>query len=409
MTVPSGRLVLAGFFVATGVMNALWGATLAATDSRLDLGTGRLGTTLLVLSLSALVAMPVAGRLADRWTSHRLLLISAPLAAASLVAPALAPSFPVLLCAMVPVGVLQGLLNVALTAQAAFLEHRIGRPIMATMHATWGVGAVAGGALTATALRGGADVRLVMGLGGVLLAVLTALLSVRLPAGSPVPRGPADPRGETPGPRLALLIALGLAGAAAFITEGAATDWAGVYASRVLGADAGGAALMYTIFFGAMTGVRFIGDALRGRLGAGRTIQLAGLAASTGYLLILLTPALDTAAVEVAMAGWALAGAGMALVWPIVSSTVGAAFHGRARGLSAVTTVSYGGGLIGPALIGYVAAGASLQVAMIIPAVLAVLMTIGTPAILAALARSAPSHPVPPRPEPVAAAGPQPR
>ena len=387
MTVPRGRIALAGFFTVSGVLNALWGASLAATDARLDLGAGRLGTTLLVLSLAALLTMPVAGRFADRWTSRRLLAVAAPLSALSLIAPAVAPAFPALLAAVVLLGALQGVLNVALTAQAVHQEHHAGRPIIATMHAMWGVGAVGGGALTAAALRGGVDVRLIMGLGGAVAAVLAVLLSLRTPSAPPAPEKAAGSGEDTAGPRFGLLLTLGLVGAAAFITEGAATDWAGVHASRVLGADAGAAALMYTVFFGAMTVVRFAGDMLRGRLGAGRTIRLAGIAACGGYLLILLTPILGGAAVGVAMAGWTLAGAGMALVWPIVSSTVGAAFQGRARGLSAVTTVSYGGGLIGPALIGFVAASASLPVAMVIPAILAVLVAVGAPAILAMVTR----------------------
>jgi MFS family permease len=66
------RLRIATCYGLTGVLNAAWGATLPATDARLDLGAGRLGVLLMALAVGALVAMPIAGRLADRWTESRL-------------------------------------------------------------------------------------------------------------------------------------------------------------------------------------------------------------------------------------------------------------------------------------------------------------------------------------------------
>ncbi|HEY1176788.1 MAG TPA: hypothetical protein VGF17_11565, partial [Phytomonospora sp.] len=52
-------------YTLTGVLTALWGASLPATDARLDLGEARVGALLLALSLGVLAAMPAAGRLAD--------------------------------------------------------------------------------------------------------------------------------------------------------------------------------------------------------------------------------------------------------------------------------------------------------------------------------------------------------
>lgn len=387
----SARSVMAGCYGLTGVLNALWGATLAATDARLDLGTGRLGVVLLVLGLGALSAMPVAGLLAERLTTRRLLRWVAPLFAVSLAGPAAADSFASLMAAVLALSVLLGLLNVALTVQAVDLERSEGRPVMATLHGVWALGALAGGTLTGVALRAGADVRSIMVVGAVTVAVTAVFLGRALPAPAPVEipaaGGPAVTGGEPPAPtvRFALILALGLIGAAAFLTEGAATDWSGVYAHRVLGADPATASLAYTVFFAAMTGVRLLGDALRSRVGPGRVVLLAGLTATAGYGVVLLSPALGRLAVPATLTGWALAGAGMALIWPIVSSTVGAAFPGQARSLSVVTTLSYGGGLIGPALIGWVASHASLPVAMVIPAGLVAVVTIVAPRVLAAL------------------------
>ncbi len=119
---------------------------------------------------------------------------------------------------------------------------------------------------------------------------------------------------------------LGVIGAAAFVTEGAVADWAGVHAVRVLGADPSTGSLLYAVFFVAMTVIRFVGDAVRARLGAVVTIRLAGGVTTAGYVLVLLAGAApESVRVGTAMVGWALAGAGMAVVWPVITSELGAA------------------------------------------------------------------------------------
>jgi MFS family permease len=386
---------VAACYGLTGVLAALWGATLAATDARLGLGPGRLGGSLMALAVGALVAMPLAGRLADRWTGRRLLRLTIPAAALALAGPAVAPSAELLALSAFVLGMQFGGLNVALTVQAVTVERAIGRPVIARMHGTWALGAVVGGAAVSTGLRGGVDVRVLMVAGGVALAVAGLTAGAKLPAWAPAvptPSGadawPGNVDATAWAPRPALVITLGIVGAAAFLTEGAATDWAGVHATRVLGAAPSTASLVYAVFFAAMTVVRFVGDAVRARLGAPTTIRLAGGTATAGHGLVLLSGALPAATptrVACATVGWALAGVGMAVVWPVVISALGAAsVRAGAAGsrLSVATTVSYSGGLIGPALIGYVAARATLPVALLIPAGLALLVSIVAPAAL---------------------------
>lgn len=381
----------------TGVLNALWGATLPATDARLDLGAGRLGGLLMALAVGALVAMPIAGRLADRWTGRRLLRWTMPLASLALALTAFAPSASVLTVLAVVLGMVSGALNVALSLQAVDVERETGLPVMATMHGTWTLGAVFGGILVTTGLHLGIPVQPLLATGAALLftATLTLTLTRKLRnvpadagldeakrAGLPSAELPEAWRAGLPETRRAgLVVALGVVGAAAFLTEGAATDWAGVHATRVLGATPAVGSLVYTAFFVAMTVVRFAGDPVRARLGPALTIRIAGSTATAGYGLVLLAGATQTPRVGTAIVGWVLAGAGMAVVWPVVVSALGAS-GASARRLSNVTTISYGGGLVGPALIGSVAGRAGLSTALLIPAALAVLVAVAAPAVL---------------------------
>jgi MFS family permease len=390
-TLGRNRIGLSVYFCLTGTLSALWGATLPATDVRLDLGPGRLGSLLLILGVSALITMPCAGWLADRWTSRRLLRTSASACAIALIGPALAPSFELLACFVFGLGVLLGAVNVALTAQAVELEGRYDKPIIATLHGMWTLGAVLGGGVTALSLRAGSDVRVVMASGALVVCLLFLTHGVLLARNGPRSAAPADKAGSrAAGPRTGLLILLGAMGAAAFISEGTATDWAGVYARRVLGADPAAASLAYTIFFAAMTAMRFAGDRVRGYAGPARSILLCGIAASAGYGLVLLAPVTGWARLGYAYVGWGMVGIGMALVWPIVTSAIGTVETGTARGLSAITTISYGGSLIGPAVVGYVATAASLPVAIVIPATLSGLVALTGPLVLEPITRPAP-------------------
>lgn len=201
-----------------------------------------------------------------------------------------------------------------------------------------------------------------------------------------------------------LIALLGLAAFAGHLSEGAAIDWAALHARMVLEADPALAPLAYTIFSIAMTTFRLLGDPIRGRLGSVLTIRLAGVLATAGYALVLVSPILgDPLRVVCAWTGWALAGVGLATVVPVLFSAVGAAGGRVGRALAMVTAFGYSGLLLGPAVLGFVAEAASLPVALIIPAVLAAVVTAaGSPAIraLLALSSAAPSEPSTPGKEP---------
>ncbi|MGW4799974.1 MFS transporter [Nonomuraea sp. NPDC004297] len=389
-----------------GFVMGLWAAGLPSLNDRLDLGPGRLGSVLLLISGGALVSMLAAGPLVDRWSSRRVCWFAGPFSAVVLLGPALAPSYGSLAALAVLFGMGLGVTEVAMNAHSVEVERRYGRPIISAFHGVWSLGGAAGGGITSLALQGGLDAQ------WLLIAAALVVPFLYLPAAwLLLPDPPAHEPGTTSGGpdgggatlRWGLIALLGLAAFAGHLSEGAAIDWAALHARWVLETDPAMAPLAYTIFSVAMTTVRLLGDPIRGRLGSERTIQLAGLFATAGYALVLLSPVVgQPLRVACAWTGWALAGVGLATVVPVLFSAVGAAGGRVGRALAMVTAFGYSGLLLGPAVLGFVAEHASLPVALFIPAALAAVVTLaGSPAIRSLLRLSVPV-PVPgAEPEPV--------
>ncbi|NUW45429.1 MFS transporter [Nonomuraea rhodomycinica] len=385
----------------------LWAAGLPSLNDRLDLGPARLGSVLLLISGGALVSMLVTGPLVDRWSSRAVCWVSGPLSAAVLLGPALASGYLWLAGLAVVFGMGLGVTEVAMNTHSVEVEHAYGRPIISAFHGTWSLGGAAGGGLTALVLQTGLDAQVLLVAAAVVVPFVYVPFALRLlparpsrdvpavdgevgaaadagrAAGEEAPAGGGRVRRAGPGLRWGLVAMLGLAAFAGHLSEGAAIDWAALHARWVLGTDPAAAPVAYTIFSVAMTTVRLLGDPIRGRLGSVRTIQLAGLLAALGYVLVLASPLVgDAVRVACAWTGWALAGVGLATVVPVIFSAVGAAGGQVGRALSLVTAFGYSGMLVGPAVLGYVAEASSLPVALIVPAVLAAVVALaGAPAI----------------------------
>ena len=379
------RVGVFGHFGVSGVVMGAWAGGLPALDERLSLGTGRLGTVLLVLAAGGLVSMLFAGRLCDRFGSRVVTRIGGPVTGATLLGPALAGSYPVLLAATAVFGLAVGILEVSMNVNSVEVESAYGRPIVSAFHGVWSLGGAVGGALIALGLELGLDSP-VMLVGAAVIGVIGFgrygghLLEPR-PAPSPATDRTTASR---PARRRWLVVAvLGIAAFAGYISEGAAVDWAAVHARRVLEMPLATAPIAYTVFGIAMTGVRLLGDPIRARLGSARTLLLAGLCAFCGYGLVQLSPL--SGGFAVACLGWALTGIGLATVVPVVFSAVGAAGGEVGKALSTVTVFGSAGLLVGPAVIGYLAELTSLPAALVIPTVLTLLVAVLGPAAVRSL------------------------
>lgn len=363
-TLKRARLaVLAAFFI-NGAAMATWVSRIPAMQAKLSLSEGALGLVLMGLSTGVLSALFLAGGLIARFSSAKATVGAGIVMSLSLIPLAWANSPVILWITLFIVGAGTSLMDVSMNDQAVLVERQAGRPLMSSFHATYSIGglagALAGAGMAATEFFTPA---IHFALVGALLAA-TLIYCYRLyihiqpekTAGGPVFRLPER--------------ALWMLGVIAFCTalaEGSMADWSAVYLNQVLSTTTSMAALGFAGFSATMTLGRLLGDRLIARFHAEKLVRVGGLIATAGFVIVILTksPAL-------AIAGFALIGAGVANIIPLAYSVAGN-FPGvsSSAGIAGVATIGYAGFLAGPPVIGIVAEGTSLRVAFILVAVLA--------------------------------------
>lgn len=373
----SARAALTIVFLANGVAFGTLAARIPAIKDRLSLGDGELGLALLFIALGALCAFPLVGRLIAATGSRPVTRAGLVLMPAALALVALAPSLPALMAAALALGAANAALDVAMNAHGVAVENRLGRPILSSLHAGWSIGGLAGAGLGALLAAGGVDaqVNLILvpaAFCGLALVASRALLPATEDAVPPLPAL------RRPSARVALL---GLIAFCCLFAEGVAADWSAVYLKDSLGTGAALAATAFAAYSLAMAGGRLAGDRLAVRWGPSGLLVRCGALAATGLGMALLIghPA-------AAIAGFALLGAGVAPVVPVVfragGSTPGVP---SSQGIATVGWLGYLGLMAGPPVIGFTADAIGL------PAALGIVCAMtGAVALLAGVTRPAP-------------------
>ncbi|MFC5754251.1 MFS transporter [Actinomadura rugatobispora] len=358
-------------FALAGLLTGVWVARMPALAGKFGTTESEIGIVVLVWGLGAIAAMQGLRAVMARAGSRTVLRVALPLTAVAYLLVALAPTYGLLLAAVAVFGMTFGITDIAMNAQGSVVEQAHRRPIMSGMHAGWCAGAMSGGLFgVATAAAG---------LGFTATVLAAALLS--LPAGLALGRtylaDPPAPAASGDGRRAARMpLAVYLIGALAFIafmTEGSIADWSGLLLHDELGATQAVAALGYPVFELAMLFGRLAGDRIRTRIGTRRLLVGAGIGTALGMTVVVLAPG-----APVAIAGFFVTGLVVCLVVPTTISLAGTAVPDRpAAAVAQVGAMGYGGLLLGPVVVGFLADATSLRVGVGVTVVLALLIAFG--------------------------------
>ncbi|WP_323035737.1 MFS transporter [Pararhodobacter sp.] len=307
------------------------------------------------------MSFPLAGWLSDRIGGAKASRAVGVVYALVLPMIALAPNVWLLAVALTAFGACHGAMDVTMNTWAAEVERHAKRPIMASFHAMWSLGAGLGASSGWLAVAGGLSPLMHFALGAGVSAAVTLWLA-QVPwqsVTSPSKVGFALP----PRP----LVPVGLVAFCSSVGEGAMADWGALFLTLVSGASEATAALGYGVYSAAMVVARLLGYRVIEALGPVTTARLGGACAALGVLV-----ALIGASVVAGMIGFALLGVGYAVMIPLaISRAANEPGVSPGRAIAGVATLGYGGMLLGPVMIGAVAQVTSLGTGFGVLAVLA--------------------------------------
>jgi len=359
------RAVVAAFAL-NGLLFGAWASRIPAFKEGFSLAEGTLGLLLLALAAGAIVSFPLAGWLSEKRGADRLTMDCSWGYPPALVLLACAPGSAALGAALFLFGALHGAMDVAMNGWAARVEERLGRSTMSVFHAMFSLGAGLGAASGFVAAKSGLEplghFALVAIVGGaVALAFIAIAQQTRTIAADKSEAGPlvALPSGA--------LLLVGLVAFSVSMGEGAMADWSAVFLRVAVNATEAQAALGYAAFSASMVLIRLFGGLLVQRLGPVLTTRLSGMIAFIGLMLVT-----GTSNFPAALAGFALIGIGYAIVMPLVFTR--AANDQTTRpgpAIASVATLGYGGMLLGPPLVGFIAQVTGLRLSFALLAILA--------------------------------------
>lgn len=343
---------LPALFALFGMIMGSWAGRIPALREGVQVSHSALSLVLVCGGLGAVISYPLTSYLMARHGGRKTMLYAGLALLAVLVAIGLAPNVPLLMCAVLALGITASCFDVAVNSAATKLEAASGKSEMSRLHA-WGCAGGLAGATLSSLMAG-------MGIAPALHFLMLALpfstilwLGVELLDGDDcgeklekkvfcLPRGP--------------LALLGIIGFLAAMSEGSIADWSGVFLKDHFQVSDGFAPLALSAFSVMMLIARLGGDRLKGKYGARVLLCCSAAFAAGGLFFAVLAPN-----AYAALFGFAAAGLGLALVFPFVFSAAG---KQGPMALAGVATMAYSGSLMGPPVIGTLAHNFGMQAAM---------------------------------------------
>jgi len=365
------RIAITTFFALGGFVFAGWAVRIPAIKEQTAASASGLGLALLAMSGAAVVTMLGTGKLCERFGSRRVTIATSLLLSISVLLPALADSTVKLGVVLLVFGCAYGGIDVAINSVAVDLIAAIRRPIMASLHAANSIGSLAGaglGALVAPYLLPSWHLLLLVPI-GLAVTVVAGRMLLAHPLSRPTNSRDIAESSVKPVPRLRAgastsVILFGLIGLCAAYAQGGMDNWAPLHIVEDLDGGAGVAAAGYAVVQLTIAAGRLSGTVLVERVGQTRVMVFGGLVACLGTLLAAWAPSLGLVFI-----GLAATGLGLSNIFP--AAIAGAGALGGPHGVAIASTLGYGGIMLAPPSIGFVADAFGLPSGLTIIAALA--------------------------------------
>ncbi len=347
------RLATRLSFFSLGFATAAWAPLIPFAQQRLNLNHADFGLLLLCMGIGSMIAMPATGALVKHWGCRPLIALALMLLMVLLPSLTMWSSIVTMAVALFIFGSAAGCLGVAINLQAVVVEKHSVRALMSSFHGMCSLGGLTGAMLVTALLAVGLSplmstlsvVMILLVIGGVAIpSCLTSFEQDEKPLEdtTQAPKKLYRPDG--------IILLIGMMCFIAFLSEGAAMDWGGIYLTSKYQLNPAFAGLAYTFFALSMTTGRFAGHVLLKQWGEKNIVTYSAIGAAIGMAVIVTAPVW-----QVVVLGYALLGLGCSNIVPVMFSRVGRQNKmPKAAALSLVSTIAYTGSLSGPALIGLI-------------------------------------------------------
>ncbi|MFV8374971.1 MFS transporter [Flavobacterium sp. LB1P71] len=348
------RWAVSMFYFGMGLCFATWASRIPDIKTALHLSEGDLGTILFAVPVGQLAMMPFSGKLVTRFGSHRILPYSIIMYAFSLTTLGLAQNAWQLGLGLFFFGIFANLTNISVNTQGVYTEGLFKRTIMSSFHGMWSLagftGALVGLGMLSLELNTYTHFLIVAGIAVLLMAFnFKFLIKAKETIQIEKKKGFRKPDRS--------LVMLGIIGFCCMASEGVMFDWSGVYFKDIVKAPGPLVILGYTSFMIMMASGRFFGDGLTQKFGRKTVMQISGCMISIGLFTAVFFPFIIPSTIA-----FMFVGLGVSTIIPTLYSIAGK--HPTiptGEALTAVSSVSFLGFLMGPPIIGYIAEAFGLR------------------------------------------------
>jgi hypothetical protein len=300
---------VAAMFFALGVGVGLWGGASGAILSRAGVDAATFGILLTGYTGAYLIAMSAGGALAHRFGIGRVLPVAAIVFGAALCGLLNAASGAAVAITLIPTGFLGGVVDVTMNAEGARIERRLGRPILARLHAAASAG-IAVGAILGSLIAAGSEPWAAGVLAWLILAGAGVAYDRAARRDHPA-AAPAGPLGRSGLSFAPALIALGVVIGVSIAAEFAATLWSALLLREEAPKLAAVSGLGAAFFAACQAALRVNADAIRLKVSDLRIVVVSFAIAAAGFALVGVQ-----AGFAASVAGFALIGVGTGPIVP---------------------------------------------------------------------------------------------
>jgi fucose permease len=356
-------------FAAHAVLSGLLGPWIPHIKQQAGLDASGLGIALTGFAVGLLAGTRVADPTIRRWGGRRIVRGGIPAMGVGFALLPAAASLASLTLLFLGIGLLAGLIDVAMNIEAVAVERRFERRVMSAIHGIWSVALFVGAALASAGIAAGVPIEVHLPISAALVVVVSAVFLRWLPEGREAPEEITAPRQEDANVSRAsttrVLLLLCLVAGGSFLVEGIAVEWSAVFLRESVGADPGAVGLGVVAFSAGMAASRFVGDRLVARFGQPVVVRVGASSAFVALGAMLIDPRLIPSVVALGIVGL-----GLGPVVPLAFRTGGRTYRrGHASALPLVVTAGYAGSIVGPLLVGFIADLTTLRIAFLVPVV----------------------------------------